>query len=65
MAEYYYIVNGHKVRLLKWSAIHQKFLVEFQKGTAQLVAPEMLVKTDEAIEIEDEDKKYSSENDNV
>jgi len=59
MPEYYYTINGHKVRLLRWSGLRQKFVVQTAKGTEQLIATELLVKTDEVVTEVDEPKiKY-------
>ena len=59
MPEYYYTRNGHKVRLVRWSGLHQKFVVEISKGTEQLIATELLTKTDELVTEVDEPKiKY-------
>ena len=56
--EYYYLVNKHKVRLLKWCEVKQKFLVELENGMAQYVPSELLVKTDELVPEETPKTKY-------
>jgi len=47
--EYYYIINKHKVRLLNWCEVRQKFLVLLDNGVAQFVPENLLQKTDELV----------------
>lgn len=58
MEAFYYLVNGHKVRLLNWSEARHKFLVELENGTAQYVAESLLQKTSEKVPDEEPKIKY-------
>lgn len=58
MDPYYYLVKSHKVKLLNWSEVRQKFLVELEDGSAQFVPESLLQKTDELVPVEPKPVDY-------
>ena len=47
---YFYKVNGHKVKIIKWNEVMQKYLVEFNTGIRQHVLEILLKATSEKVE---------------
>jgi hypothetical protein len=47
--DYYYLVNNHKVRLIRWHEPRKMFLVVQENGVQQLIPEGLLKKTDERV----------------